>query len=189
MQHTIFVIVLAAALSLGVFAVAVQRGAMLVYIDRMTAIMSLIWGAVSLGMVCAGYGIGKWILGFDLGARDVYWIHVVCGVFLAIAGIRMFYRALHKKTFIERRMEKVDVKHDSLLCLQITASTFIAGIACGLLEAGIVRVILAFFSISTGFAVFGYMNGRSNGPVWSDKAYLLGGAILCAAGIMLQIIK
>ena len=51
MQHTIFVIVLAAALSLGVFAVAVQRGAMLVYIDRMTALMSFIWGAVSLGMV------------------------------------------------------------------------------------------------------------------------------------------
>ncbi|MEE3436832.1 MAG: hypothetical protein VZR05_01660, partial [Lachnospiraceae bacterium] len=113
MQHTIFVIVLAAALSLGVFAVAVQRGAMLVYIDRMTALMSFIWGAVSLGMVCAGYRIGKWILSFDLGARDVYWIHVVCGVFLAIAGIRMFYRALRKKTFIERRMEKVDVKHDS----------------------------------------------------------------------------
>ena len=67
--------------------------------------------------------------------------------------------------------------------------TTLARIACGLLEAGIVRVILAFFFISTGFAVFGYMNGRSNGPAWSDKAYLLGGTILCAAGIMLQIMK
>lgn len=187
MQHTIFVIVLAAALSLGVFAVSVQRGAMLVYIDRLTALMSLIWGGISLIMVCAGYGAGKWILLCDLDSRDMYWIHVVCGLCLAVSGARMFYRALRRKTFIERRMEKVDMKHDSILCLRITASTFVAGIVCGLLEAGIVRVILAFFFISTGSAVFGYMNGRSNGPVWSDKAYLLGGTILCAAGIMLQI--
>lgn len=187
MQHTFFVIVLAAALSLGVFAVAVQRGAMLVHIDRVTALMSLIWGAISLGMVCAGYGIGKWILHFDLGSRDMFWIHVTCGLFLAIAGVRMFYRAFRKKTFIERRMEKIDMKYDSILCLQLTASNFVAGIACGLLEAGIVRVIIAFFFLSTGFAIFGYLNGRANGPVLSDKAYFLGGAILCISGVVLQI--
>ncbi len=187
MHHTFFVIVLAVALALGIFAVAVQRGAMLVNIDRTTMLMSLIWGVISLGMICTGYGIGKWILHFDLSGRNIFWVHVICGVFLAIAGVRMLYRAFRKKTFIERRMEKIDMKYDSILCLQLTASNFVAGIACGLLEAGIVRVIIAFFFLSTGFAIFGYLNGRANGPILSDKAYFLGGAILCIAGVVLQI--
>lgn len=187
MQHTIFVIALAAALAFGVFAVAVQRGAMLVRIDRLTALMSVIWGAISLGMACAGYGIGKWILNLDLARPNHFWVHVICGVFLVITGVRMLYRAFRKKTFIERRMEKIDVRHDTLLCLSLAVSCVLLGAVCGLLEAGFVKVMFAFFLFSTGFAVFGYMNGRSNGPVWSDRAYMIGGAILFVVGIMLQI--
>ncbi|MCR5295743.1 MAG: manganese efflux pump MntP family protein [Lachnospiraceae bacterium] len=187
MWRVIFVVVLASALSLGIFAMVVQRGALLVRFDRRTGAMAFIWGAISLLMTLAGYGIGRLVLLGDIGKRDVFWVHVVCGIFLVLDGFRMFYRAFEKKTFIERRMEKVDMRQESLLCLQFAVSSMMAGIVCGLLEIGMIKVILSFFGLSTVSAVIGYFNGRANGPAYSDRAYLAGGVILCAAGVWLQL--
>ena len=76
-------------------------------------------------------------------------------------------------------MENIDIKHDTILSLQLCGNALLAGVACGLLEYSLLLVILAFFLAAVLFAVGGYVSGRSLGIAPSSKAYAIGGG-LCA---------
>lgn len=188
--HTIFIILICAALSFGVYGVVVQRGANLVRIDSRTALMALLWGAVELSAALFGYGIGRWILRFEMERdRSAFWVHLLAGVILAAIGIRMLMKAFRKKTFLEHRMENIDIRADVLLSLRLCVNGCFAGIACGLLRFNLLQVLAAAFLISAAFAVIGYITGRSWGAEPSGKAYAIGGSLLCALSIALQLVK
>ena len=172
--HLIYVILISAALALGIYGVVVQRGANLVRIDGRTAQMALIWAAFQLLAALAGYGIGSWILHFELERdRSIFWIHILAGVILAGIGVRMLLTAFKKKTFLEHRMENIDIREDTLLSLRMCVHGCFAGIACGLLRLGLVQMLVCTFVISALFAVAGYISGRAWGAEPRDKAYAL----------------
>jgi len=188
--HLIYVILISAALALGIYGVVVQRGANLVRIDGRTAQMALIWAAFQLLAALAGYGIGSWILHFELERdRSIFWIHILAGVILAGIGVRMLLTAFKKKTFLEHRMENIDIRQDTLLSLRMCVHGCFAGIACGLLRLGLVQMLVCTFVISALFAVAGYISGRAWGAEPSDKAYAIGGGLLCVVSIVLQILQ
>lgn len=188
--HLLYIILISAALALGIYGVVVQRGANLVRLDGRTVQMSLIWAALQLCAALAGYGIGSWILHFELERdRSIFWIHILAGAILAGIGVRMLLHAFRKKTFLEHRMENIDLREDTLLSLKMCVRGCFAGIACGLLRLGLVQMLGCTFVISALFAVAGYVSGRAWGAEPSDKAYVIGGGLLCAISIALQMLQ
>ncbi|MBE6006920.1 MAG: hypothetical protein E7238_07190 [Sarcina sp.] len=187
--HTFFIILISVSLALGIYGVVVQRGANLVRFDGRTAAMASIWAVLELIASLAGYGIGRWILRFEMERdRSPFWIHVLAGAIFAAIGIRMLFLAFRKKTFLEHRMEEVDIRADVLLALHLCVHGFFAGIACGILCLRLPLLVGAVFIISAAFAVGGYITGRNWGVEPSDKAYALGGGMLCLLGIALQLL-
>ena len=187
--HTLFILLIAMAMACDIFGIVVQRGANLVRIDVRTALMSLLWAVFELLAILAGYVAGSWLLGLELTEhRSLFWVHVISGVILAAIGVRMFMLAFGKRIILEHRMEKVDFRTDILLALRLCVHGLLAGIVCGLLCFSLPQVIAAAFLISAASAVAGYISGRAWGVSPSGTAYAIGGGLMCALGLALQVL-
>ena len=138
----------------------------------------------------SGYGIGTGILQFEMSRdHNTFWAHMFAGAVLIAIGVRMLFIAFRKKTFLEHRMENVDIRADVLLSLHLCLHGFFAGIACGILRLRLPLLLGAVFVISGIFAVGGYITGRTWGVEPSEKAYAIGGGLLCLIGIALQVLQ
>ncbi len=182
-----FIVALAIGMALSICAVVMQRGANIVKLDKKMILSGLAVGAVMLAATCAGYGIGTWILSRALKDHSLFWIHALAGFLLAVVGIRMLVKAFRKKTILEHRMEKIDIREDTVLALPLCADAFCVGIVCGLLMMHIGAVIVAVFLASLLFVVLGYVGGQNWGVALIGKTYGIGGSILCVLGIILQL--
>jgi putative Mn2+ efflux pump MntP len=189
MATVVYVILIAIALALAIFAVIVQRGASIVKLDAKLVGSGLLAGALQLGAAVVGYGIGRWILSADL-VRDhsIFWVHVLAGFLLAVIGIRMLLQAFARHTILEHRIDMIDMKYDTILFLRLCLNALVAGISCGLLEVNLLTMLVAVFAAALIFVVLGYLSGRIFGGESSGKAYALGGSLLCLIGICLQVI-
>lgn len=182
------ILVISLSLALATYAIAAQRGANLVKLDRYTLIMSAIWGILEFAAAFAGYGAGRWVLAREIGTdHSPFWIHVLAGVLLAAVGLRMLMQAFRKKTLLEHRMESVDIRTDVILSLRLCLQALFLGISCGLLMVPLQGFLLSVFAFSAVFAGIGYVSGRANGALFIDQAIGLGGGLLCILGIVLQI--
>ncbi len=185
----VYVILVAVALALAVFAVAVQKGASIVNLDRRLVESGIVAGVMQLAAAVVGYGFGALILSREIAAqKNVYWIHVLAGFLLAVIGIRMLMLAFQKRTILEHRMEKIDVKADTIAFLRLCFHSLLAGIAFGLTEVNLLFMLLMIFLTTIAFAIAGYLSGRAYGGESNNKAYAIGGGVLCVVGICLQII-
>lgn len=188
--HTLFIVLISISLALGTYGLVVQRGACLVRIDARMTLMAFICGILELAAALLGYGIGSRILLMELEReRSVFWVHLIAGMILASIGVRMLLIAFQNRSILEHRMENVDIRADVLLSLRLCVHGCFAGIACGLLRFSLSRVLIAAFVITTGFATVGYITGRVWGVAPSGKAYALGGSLLCALSIALQLVE
>ena len=188
--HFIYIILISLSLALGIYGVVVQRGANLVRIDFRMSLMAVIWAGLELVASLFGYGIGTWILQFEMSRdQSTFWAHMFAGTVLIAIGVRMLFLAFRKKTFLEHRMENVDIRADVLLSLHLCMHGFFAGIACGILRLRLPVLLGAVFVISGVFAVGGYITGRTWGVEPSEKAYAIGGGLLCLIGIALQVLQ
>ena len=182
------ILIISLALALGTYGIAAQRGANLVNLDRYTLLMSAIWGLLELAAAFAGYGTGRCILTRQVVTEhSAYWVHVLAGVLLAVVGITMLMHAFKKKSFLEHRMESVDIRTDVLLSMRACLSALLLGIACGLLLVPLKGFLLSVFGFCVLFAGIGYVSGRANGAILTDQAIGLAGGLLCALGIFLQV--
>ncbi|MDO5133806.1 MAG: manganese efflux pump [Eubacteriales bacterium] len=188
--HTVFIILISASLALGTYGVVVQRGACLMRIDARTTLMAVIWGALELAAALLGYSVGSRVLLLEMGREhSTVWVRLIAGMILASIGIRMLCKAFRGRSFLEHRMENVNLRADALLSLRLCVHGCFAAIACGLLRCSLAHVLIAAFVINTGFAVIGYITGRVWGVAPSGKAYALGGSLLCALSIALQLVE
>ena len=172
MNQFAFIFLIGAAISAGIFGKVTTRGAQLVKFDRRLAAMAVIWGVCALGETWLGHLTGRWILSFDLKERDILLVHIIAGVILVVAGMRMLFLAFERKTLIEHRMDEIDV---------------MAGAALGLLEYSLKEVLLVIGCMSVCFTAAGYFAGRTYGVGLCRRAYMVSGALLCAAGVLVQL--
>ena len=104
--HTVYIILISLSLALGIYGVVVQRGANLVRLDFRMSLMAVIWALFELTAALSGYGIGMWILQFELSRESsTFWSHMFAGAIFVAIGVRMLFLAFHQKTFLEHRME------------------------------------------------------------------------------------
>lgn len=187
--HTVYIILISLSLALGIYGVVVQRGANLVRLDFRMSLMAVIWALFELTAALSGYGIGMWILQFELSRESsTFWSHMFAGAIFVAIGVRMLFLAFHQKTFLEHRMENVDIRADVLLSLHLCVHGLCAGIACGILRLRLPVLLGALFVISGAFAVGGYITGRAWGAEPCEKAYAIGGILLCVTGLALQVL-
>ncbi|MEE3419975.1 MAG: manganese efflux pump [Lachnospiraceae bacterium] len=184
-----YAILIAAAMSMAVFAVTVQRGASVAKLDKNLLLSGLVSGALQLGATLAGYGIGKLILMKEHERGDShFWPNVLAGILLLVVGIRMLLLAFRKQTILEHRIEKIDMKSDTLCFLRLCINAFVGAIACSLLGVSLLAMILSVFAASLVVVIAGYEVSRSFGDLSSSKAYAIGGSVLCAMGVILQVV-
>ncbi len=189
-MHILFIVLISAGLAFGIYGVVIQQGANLVRMDMRTAVMGLVWGAIQLCASLIGYGTGRWILNFEMGREhSIFWANLLAGLILAGIGARMLMKALQKKTFLEHRMEQLDIRQDFLLALRMCVHGMFAGIACGLLQYSLPVLLICAFVISVISAVGGYFSGQIWGAEPCNRAFGIGGTILFLISIALQVVQ
>jgi putative Mn2+ efflux pump MntP len=188
--HLLFILFISAGLALGIYGVVIQQGANLVRMDVRTLAMGLAWGAIQLCASLIGYGTGRWILNFEMGREhSSFWANLLAGLILAGIGVRMLMKALQKKTFLEHRMEQLDIRQDFLLALRMCVHGLFAGIACGLLQYSLPILLICAFVISVISALGGYISGQIWGAEPCSRAFGIGGILLFLTGIALQLVQ
>lgn len=187
MNQFVFILLIGAAVSAGIFGKVTTRGAQLVKFDRRLAVMAAIWGVCALGETWLGHLTGRWILSFDLKERDILLVHIIAGFILVAAGMRMLFLSFERKILIEHRMDEIDVRHDAILGIRLCLLSLMAGAALGLLEYSLKEVLLVIGCMSVCFTAAGYLAGRAYGVGLCRRAYIVSGALLCAAGVLVQL--
>lgn len=170
------VFVLAIALSMDSFAIAVGLGAN--HKNKTLALgltVGLYFGFFQGLMPLIGYFVGKSV--FDWIEVFAHWIAFALLVFV---GGKMVYESLHTGT----KKDIADITHKVLILLAIATS--IDAMAAGFLFALLdVNALLACFFI--GFITFvcsflGVLVGKKGGAYLESKAELLGGVVLISIG-------
>lgn len=188
-MHWLYIILIALSLALGIFASVMQSGANLVRIDRKVILVGFVSGLLDLGAAAAGFGISHLaVTRVDTQGSGV-WIRIIAGAILALIGIRMLVRAFGHHSFLEHRMESLDLRSELLTELRLCVHSFFAGLAMGLLQISLLPFLFTVMVMAIAFAIGGYFAGRSLGPESSTPAFAVGGGLLCLVGVILQLIR
>ena len=153
----------------------------------------LLCAGIAAGCLLAGkillhyFQLESYHLSFDLRERDIFLVHIIAGALLVVAGMRMLFLAFERKTLVEHRMDEIDVRHDAILGIRLCLLSLMAGVALGLLEYSLKEVLLVIGCMSVCFTAAGYFAGRAYGVGLCRRAYMVSGALLCAAGVLVQL--
>ncbi|HAR76137.1 MAG TPA: manganese efflux pump MntP [Psychrobacter sp.] len=196
------VILLAIALAMDAFAVAIGLGAKSQkqnkqYIARLAMYAALYFGIAQGVMPLIGYLVGAALLGWLAAAAP--WIG---GMILIGLGGKMLYEvftgdgedavdsALHLKADTKDAVAIINnannrINHRTMLTLAIATSidAMAAGFTLNLLALNAWLACLIIAVVTAGFSFFGVYLGRKSGTWLEDKAEALGGIVLIAIGI------
>ena len=196
------VILLAIALAMDAFAVAIGLGAKSQkqnkqYLLRLAIYAGLYFGIAQGIMPLIGYLLGAVLLGWLAAAAP--WIG---GIILIGLGGKMLYEvftgdgedavdsALHLKADTDDAVAVINhsnnsINHRTLFTLAIATSidAMAAGFTLNLLALNAWLACLIIAIVTAGFGFFGIYLGKSSGTWLEDKAEMLGGLVLIAIGI------
>lgn len=196
------VVLLAIALAMDAFAVAIGLGAKSqksspAHVLRLALYAALYFGIAQGVMPLIGYVLGAQLLGWLASAAP--WIG---GTILIVLGGKMLYEALCsdvQKT-VDGAIESLDSKahnpqqhisHRTMLTLAIATSidAMAAGFTLNLLAANAWLACLIIAVVTAGFGLFGVYFGLRFGTWLEDKAEVLGGLVLIAIGIKVMFLS
>ena len=196
------VVLLAIALAMDAFAVAIGLGAKSQkqskqYLLRLAVYAGLYFGIAQGVMPLIGYLLGAALLGWLAAAAP--WIG---GIILIGLGGKMLYEvftgdgedavdsALHLKAGTNDAVTVTNnvnnrINHRTMLTLAIATSidAMAAGFTLNLLALNAWLACLIIAVVTAGFGLFGVYLGRKSGTWLEDKAEALGGVVLIAIGI------
>ena len=184
------VVLLAIALAMDAFAVAIGLGAKSqkqspAYILRLAVYAALYFGVAQGVMPLIGYLLGAVLLGWLATAAP--WIG---GGILILLGAKMLYEALNgeieavlENSFDENIQEKINHRMMFTLAIATSIDAMAAGFTLNLLALNAWLACFIIAIITAGFGFFGIYLGKSSGTWLEDKAEMLGGLVLIAIGI------
>ncbi|WP_218689969.1 manganese efflux pump MntP family protein [Psychrobacter sp. BF1] len=198
------VILLAIALAMDAFAVAIGLGAKSPkqtqsYILRLALISALYFGIAQGVMPLIGYLLGAALLGWLASAAP--WI----GGFILIAlGGKMLYEALKPDdqeaiddahslegsvSYSNNKQMLSVINHRTMFTLAIATSidAMAAGFTLNLLALNAWLSCLIIALVTAGFSWFGVYLGKRSGTWLEDKAEILGGVVLIAIGFKVML--
>ena len=188
------VVLLAIALAMDAFAVAIGLGAKFqkqspAYILRLAVYAALYFGIAQGVMPLIGYLLGAVLLGWLATAAP--WIG---GGILIILGAKMLYEvfngeveAVLEKGFDENIQEKIDHRMMFTLAIATSIDAMAAGFTLNLLVLNAWLACLIIAVITALFGLIGVYLGWRSGTWLEDKAETLGGLVLIAIGVKVML--
>ncbi|MDR0218255.1 MAG: manganese efflux pump MntP [Enterobacteriaceae bacterium] len=174
-------LILAFALSMDAFAVAISKGATL---HRPHLREALRTGFI-FGLVEACTPLIGWSLGIYASQYIMQWDHWVAFLLLFILGGRMIIESFKNKTE-ETAQPHISRQHNpSRLILAAIATSLDAmaiGVGLAFLQVNILHTAMTIGIITMMMATLGILIGRYIGPLLGKRAELIGGLVLIAIG-------
>lgn len=174
--------VLAFALSMDSFAVAVCKGSTLHRPSYKEALRTgVVFGVIEALMPLAG-----WIIGIGASHFVMQWNHWIAFGLLFVLGGHMIYQSLISK---EDELKEKKKKHSYLNLIITSVATSIDAMAVGLglafLEVNIIHAVFVIGLTTMIMATVGVMAGRHVSTVLGKKTELIAGIILISIGLFI----
>ena len=188
------VILLAIALAMDAFAVAIGLGAKSQkqnkqYLLHLAIYAGLYFGIAQGVMPLIGYLLGAVLLGWLATAAP--WIG---GGILILLGAKMLYEAFDgeveavlEDSFDRNIQEKMNHRMMFTLAIATSIDAMAAGFTLNLLAVNAWLACLIIALVTFGFSFLGVYLGKKFGTWLEDKAEMLGGIVLIAIGIKLML--
>ena len=171
-------LILALALSMDAFAVAICKGAVL-HKPRFREVLRT---GFIFGIIEAITPIIGWCIGLLTSQYVARWDHWIAFTLLFVLGARMIWQSLKtKETCCEPQ-----TRHGSLSLIFTAIATSLDAMAIGLglafLQVDIIHTAMTIGLMTMIMATLGMMIGRYVGPLLGKKAEIIGGIVLIAIG-------
>ncbi|HCH51428.1 MAG TPA: manganese efflux pump MntP [Proteus sp.] len=174
-------IILALALSMDAFAVAICKGATL----HKPRFREALRTGLIFGIIEASTPVIGWALGLYTSQYIIQWDHWVAFGLLFVLGSRMIYQSLKRADDCPCE-EDAPQRHGSLSLIATGIATSLDAMAIGVglafLQVNIVHTAMTIGMMTMIMATLGMLIGRYVGPVLGKKAEIVGGIVLIAIG-------
>lgn len=174
-------IILALALSMDAFAVAVCKGATL----HKPRFREALRTGFIFGIIEASTPVIGWALGLYTSQYIIQWDHWVAFGLLFVLGSRMIYQSVKRGDECPCE-ENAPQRHGSLSLIATGVATSLDAMAIGVglafLQVNIVHTAMTIGMMTMIMATLGMLIGRYVGPVLGKKAEIIGGIVLIAIG-------
>ncbi len=171
-------LILALALSMDAFAVAICKGAVL-HKPRFREVLRT---GFIFGIIEAITPIIGWCIGLLTSQYVARWDHWIAFTLLFILGARMIWQSLKAKD----ACCEPQTRHGSLSLIFTAIATSLDAMAIGLglafLQVDIIHTAMTIGLMTMIMATLGMMIGRYVGPLLGKKAEIVGGIVLIAIG-------
>ncbi|MDD4316552.1 MAG: manganese efflux pump MntP family protein [Clostridia bacterium] len=175
------IIVIAFALAMDAFAVAIANGAAIKNIKRSNA---LLFGAYFGGFQAAMTFFG-WLAGRAFAVYLNVWGHWVAFALLTLIGVNMIFESLNKKDshICKTQNEILQWRNMTALAVATSIDALVAGVGMSAINAGILAptIVIGVFAFVLSF--FGALLGNKLNRIFKSYSEMLGGAILIAIGL------
>ena len=176
------VFLLAVALSMDAFAVAIGLGAKHQKRSKYLALTAACYfGLFQALMPLIGYLAGKGVLGWI--ATYAPW---VAFILLVSIGAKMIYESLH--TGIEDKLKNITHRVMFMLAVATSMDAMAAGFVLNLLSVNALLACLVIGATTFCFSYIGVIVGEKSGTQLENKAELLGGVILILMGFKMLLV-
>lgn len=183
-MSTIELVLLAVALSMDAFAVAVCKGLNMRRINYKNAlILALFFGGFQALMPFIG-----WLLGTRFEKYITSVDHWIAFILLSIIGVQMIVESFKKDDEKEEEKDTFSLKDYFTLAIATSIDALAAGISFACLSVNIVKSVSLIGAITLVLSFLGVVIGNKFGARFKNKAEFAGGAILViiALKILLQ---
>ena len=175
------VIILAIALSMDAFAVAIGLGAKQIKVKRSFALkVAILFGFFQGFMPLIGY-----LAGIGLASFIEFIDHWIAFGLLSIIGAKMIYESAGEP--IEEEISITTNKVLLILAIATSIDAMAAGFTLTLMTTTLLTSVLIIGFITFTFSYFGVFIGSKGGSFLESKAELLGGIVLIAIGLKILI--
>lgn len=179
------IVLITIGVSLDIFAAAECQGAVVAKLEKKQLAMSVVLIAVwQTAALLIGNFLVTLLNRYDAKLDDEAFIGEILSILIFFGlGLRMFFKAWKNERIIEKREDGLNLKKIFLVIAKGTIFTVLTGIAFGFLAADLQIILIIMVCITIAMVIVGLYTGYRLGFEQKSKAYIVGGALLIAAGI------
>ena len=181
-MHPVTILVIAVALAMDAFAVAVASGIAIKNLRVRHALTIAAW----FGIFQAFMPLMGWLGGLTLKDRVEQFDHWIAFALLTFIGAKMIYESfvIHD---VEKKSDPLDIYVLFVLSVATSIDAFATGISFAVLDVSIVTPIIAIGAVTFVISFAGVWLGERFGHFFEKKIELAGGLLLIGIGIKILV--
>ena len=179
------IVLITIGMSLDTFATVECQGALVAKLEKKRLSMAVtviaLWQTIAL---LIGSFLVTLLNQYDTQLSGEAFIGRILAILILLGmGLRMFVKAWRNERILEKREDGLDIKKTFCPIAKGTIFTILTGIAFAFLEADLKAVLIMIICVTIAMVIIGLYTGYRMGFEQKSKAYIVGGALLIAAGV------